>query len=135
MIEIGISLALAFGPPDAGWTLDLTGHAIVERSAPIVLPWEPGSPRCSIAFPHVAFVVDRCDVASVADHERGHLDQYHALGPGVGVAYALTGGQAIEDYLGPAGTTWFPPAGDRPRCPLLRVDSDAGASFMPCWRP
>lgn len=135
MIEVALSLALTFGPPGAGWTLDVHPHVVFAVPYTVRAPWQAEG-RCGMALPHVAVVADvpGCDRAEVVAHEVGHLRQWGALGPGVALAGALTLGHAVEDYLGPPGSTWWPPEGEAPRCPLVRTGT-AGTRLLPCWQP
>jgi len=137
MLEFAIAFSLAFGPADAGWTLDIHPYAAFEINTLVQVPWMKDSGRCGIALPHLALVSNSrgCTVEDTTRHEKGHIDQYSAIGPGVMLLYAASGGEAVEDYIGHENSTWFPTDSEKNQCPALRITSDETVRFMPCWNP
>lgn len=135
MLEFAIAFSLAFGPADAGWTLDIHPNIVFEIADPVKVPFVAYA-RCGVALPHVGFakVTGGCS-EDVGQHEMGHLDQYGALGPGLILLQAFSRGEAVEDYVGPEGSTWFPSEAEKNQCPAVRLTSTNGVQFMPCWNP
>ncbi len=126
LLELTLSLTLCLG--SANWSLDVSPTFLVE------VPYLGGR-VIGRALPHLVMVVPNLsgDVRQeLIAHELKHIRQWEALGPGLALAYALTGGIPFEDYLNPDGAMWLPPPGML-NCPLLRV-SNHGVSVKPCWR-
>lgn len=138
MLEaISVWAAIAFGgvqPP----TMEFGGHVVayapivsITHGVSNVLPI--GYTAGGMSLPHVAFVdPGGIDPQHTARHERVHLRQYDALGPGAVLALALGGGEGMEDYVGDG--TMYDPAGspEANTCPVVRVEAGRAAWF-PCW--
>lgn len=137
LLEISLAFSLAFGPADAGFTLDVNPRIHLATEGFVTMPWAPADPRCGVAVPFVGITSThaRCfDTAETVRHEDGHLDQYEALGPALLLVAAASRGEAIEDYLGDHGSTWYPDEDQLGTCPLVRITGE-GTTFAPCYNP
>jgi len=141
LLEISLAISLSFGAPGAGWEVEAFPR--VHLGIPQVVEFPiTAHEACGVAFPYLALTSEnpRCEWhghshGDTLRHEDGHLDQYEALGPALLLLHVASNGTAVEDYLGPEGSTWFPTEDQLGTCPLIRASSDGRVELAPCYNP